>query len=71
MTTKRMRFGAAGIGLFLFASVALAGTQAPEQNKAEKSESATASTQDHAAAYYHYMLAQRYKDLAGIYNRSA
>jgi tetratricopeptide (TPR) repeat protein len=70
MTTKRMRFGAAGIGLFLFASVALAGTQAPEQNKAEKSESAAASTQDHAAAYYHYMLAQRYKDLAGIYNRS-
>jgi len=25
---------------------------------------------DHATAYYHYMLAQRYKDLAGIYNRS-
>jgi tetratricopeptide (TPR) repeat protein len=70
MTTKRMRFGAAGIGLFLFASVTLAGAQAPAQSKADSSASPTASTQDHAAAYYHYMLAQRYKDLAGIYNRS-
>jgi tetratricopeptide (TPR) repeat protein len=70
MITKRIRFGAAGISLFLFASVAVAGAQAPAQSKADNSASQPVATQDHAAAYYHYMLAQRYKDLAGIYNRS-
>jgi tetratricopeptide (TPR) repeat protein len=65
-----MRFGVAGIGLFLFASMAVAGAQVPAESKADNPGSPTASTQDHAAAYYHYMLAQRYKDLAGIYNRS-
>ncbi len=29
-----------------------------------------AAPPDHAAAYYHYMLARRYAELAGIYNRS-
>ncbi len=70
---KCMRFGAAGISLFLFSAVAVAGMQAPAQSKADKNESAAkpaAATPDHAAAYYHYMLAQRYKDLAGMYNSS-
>src|SRR5437762_4569438 len=40
---------------------------APGQN----SPSATsAASPDHARAYYHYMLARRYKELAGIQNRS-
>ncbi len=68
-----MRFGAAGISLFLFSAVAVAGMQAPAQSKAAKNETAAkpaAATPDHAAAYYHFMLAQRYKDLAGMYNSS-
>lgn len=30
----------------------------------------TSTTPDHAASYYHYMLARRYAELAGIYNRN-
>ena len=58
----------AGLSLLLFVSVSLAGAQA--QTKPENPATQTTTSQDHAAAYYHYMLAQRYKDLAGIYNRS-
>jgi tetratricopeptide (TPR) repeat protein len=68
MTIRATRYGVAGLGLLLFTSVALAGAQA--QSKAENPATQATPTQDHAAAYYHYMLAQRYKDLAGIYNRS-
>jgi tetratricopeptide (TPR) repeat protein len=69
MTTKLMRFGAAGIGFILFA-VAGAGAQAPAQKTVGSSTNPATASPDHAGAYYHYMLAQRYKDLAGIYNRS-
>ena len=31
---------------------------------------AGAAVTDHAQAYYHFMLARRYKELAGVYNRS-
>ena len=31
---------------------------------------ATSSVPDHAKSYYHFMLARRYKELAGVYNRS-
>ncbi|HET9176784.1 MAG TPA: tetratricopeptide repeat protein [Terriglobia bacterium] len=68
MTTRRMRYGVAGISLLLLVSVPLAGAQV--QSKGQDSTAPATATQDHAAAYYHYMLAQRYKDLAGIYNRS-
>jgi tetratricopeptide (TPR) repeat protein len=48
--------------------------QAPAQATADVKTASQAKqaseTPDHAAAYYHYMLAQRYKDLAGIYNSS-
>ncbi len=67
-----MRFWAAGISLFLFTAVAVAGPQSSAQSKTDNSEKQAepaTKTPDHAAAYYHYMLAQRYKDLAGIYNR--
>ncbi|MEJ2006680.1 MAG: tetratricopeptide repeat protein [Acidobacteriota bacterium] len=43
-------------------------TQSKTDNPAEQVKPAN-TTPDHAGAYYHYMLAQRYKDLAGIYNR--
>lgn len=60
-----------GISLFLFVTaapgvpqnpVAAGEKQAPEQSSATKP--------DHAQAYFHFMLARRYKELAGIYNRS-
>jgi len=69
MTRKKMRLGAVGIGLTLFA-VSVAAAQSPAQKKAGSDANEAAATPDHAGAYYHYMLAQRYKDLAGIYNRS-
>ena len=42
--------------------------QAPAQNT--PSDRSTVGTPDHSRAYYHYMLARRYKELAGIQNRS-
>ena len=65
-----MRFWAAGISIFLFAAVSAAGAQDPANSQAGSAAAQSAAKPDHAAAYYHYMLAQRYKDLAGIYNRS-
>ncbi|MGH9771251.1 MAG: tetratricopeptide repeat protein, partial [Candidatus Acidiferrales bacterium] len=34
-------------------------------------QSAPTATPDHAGSYYHFMLARRYEELAGIYNRPA
>src|SRR5437763_5174682 len=48
-------------------SVSPDSTKAPEQTPA--GEQAQAPVPDHARAYYHYMLARRYKELAGIQNR--
>jgi tetratricopeptide (TPR) repeat protein len=67
-----LNFGA-GVGLFLFAATCLPGAQNAAPNKpAEDTQktTTTASAPDHAQAYYHYMLARRYRELAGIYNRS-
>jgi tetratricopeptide (TPR) repeat protein len=68
MMGKHMKIWVAGVSLFLAGVTALAGAQAPAQVQSEKSASQAAATPDHAAAYYHYMLAQRYKELAGMYN---
>ena len=70
MTTVGKKFGA-GIGLFLFGAAGLQGAQnaAPKAPEASQ-EQASPATPDHARAYYHYMLARRYRELAGIYNRS-
>lgn len=38
--------------------------------KATPDGSAATKTTDHAGSYYHFMLARRYEELAGIYNRS-
>lgn len=44
--------------------------QTPEMKPAEvKPGNSAASSPDHAGSYYHYMLARRYEELAGIYNR--
>lgn len=59
----------AGVSLFLFAAVSLWGAQNAAPKPPEANPEAS-STPDHAQAYYHYMLARRYKELAGIYNRS-
>jgi tetratricopeptide (TPR) repeat protein len=71
MISWNLRIGAVGISLFLFGAMFVRGAQqapaqGPQENQATKQ---VAATPDHAAAYYHYMLAQRYKELAGIYNR--
>jgi tetratricopeptide (TPR) repeat protein len=50
------------------------GQQAPappgSSSTSASGRQAASATPDHAAAYYHYMLARRYAELAGIYNRS-
>ncbi len=62
-------FGA-GISLFLFGATGLLGAQTPPAASGQTPERASASAPDHARAYFHYMLARRYKELAGVYNRT-
>lgn len=60
----------AWIGLLLFSATALAGTQNPAPPApAKTAETQSAQTPDHARAYYHFMLARRFRELAGIWNR--
>jgi tetratricopeptide (TPR) repeat protein len=72
MTNKGKKLGA-GVSLILFllgaASFLTAQSAAPKPPEASQ-EQASTSTPDHAQAYYHYMLARRFRELAGIYNRS-
>ncbi len=42
----------------------------PATSPSDSAAKASAATPDHAASYYHYMLARRYAELAGIYNRN-
>ncbi|MHB8655188.1 MAG: tetratricopeptide repeat protein [Terriglobia bacterium] len=44
-------------------------TSAPKASSQPQNQPSTAEP-DHSQAYYHYMLARRFKELAGIYNRS-
>ncbi len=61
----------AGISLFLFMAAGnLVGQNPPTAALAQAPEQAAHAGPDYARAYYHYMLARRYKELAGIYNRS-
>jgi tetratricopeptide (TPR) repeat protein len=53
--------------LFLFSAATLCGSQALAPAAGEPAKSATVP--DHAGSYYHFMLARRYEELAGIYNR--
>ena len=43
---------------------------AQSSEKGSAVASAASKTPDHARAYYHYMLARRFKELAGVQNRS-
>ena len=69
------------VPLFLFATAMSWGAQtagsAPAQAQSPGStpsqipdQAAATSGPDHSGAYYHFMLARRYQELAGIYNRS-
>jgi tetratricopeptide (TPR) repeat protein len=61
----------AAFSFFLFVALALPATQAtPPAGQDKASPPASTASPDHARAYYHFMLARRYKELAGIYNRS-
>ena len=54
----------------LFTATALAGAQNPAPPVSAKApETQSAQTPDHARAYYHFMLARRFRELAGIWNR--
>jgi len=64
------------LGLFAMLGGSLWAAQQPAPaGSAQASDSKSASpassvAPDHAQAYYHFMLARRYKELAGVYNRS-
>jgi tetratricopeptide (TPR) repeat protein len=58
------------MALFLFLTATFWGAQNPAPAPpAKNSEQASASPSDPAKAYYHFMLARRYRELAGISNR--
>jgi len=60
----------AGVGLLILGAAGFTlGQDVPPAAPPEKPAEATSATPDHAAAYYHYMLARRYRELAGINNR--
>ncbi len=64
----------AGISLFLFAASILCGFQNPSPASSaplsKPDQAGSASKPDHSGAYYHFMLARRYQELAGIRNSS-
>jgi tetratricopeptide (TPR) repeat protein len=61
----------AGIILFLVGVTgAWSAQDTPPKTSPQTSSQNTSAEPDHGRAYYHYMLARRFKELAGIYNRS-
>jgi tetratricopeptide (TPR) repeat protein len=69
MPTLLKKFGA-GVVFFLLGAACVASAQSNAANDSSPSANHAASVEpDHGRAYYHYMLARRYKELAGIYNR--
>ena len=75
-----MKIGA-GVSLFWFGASLVFAQNSSSNNPASNPASATSaagqtqaasssSVPDHALAYYHYMLARRYRELAGLQNRS-
>jgi len=65
-----VRFGV-GLGVILVGATALFAAQGGGPTGGGKpSPGAGPAVVDHAQAYYHFMLARRYKELAGVYNRS-
>lgn len=59
-----------GMALFLLIAAAVWGGQEPSTTPSPKTtEQASDSTSDLSKAYYHFILARRYRELAGISNR--
>ena len=70
MRTLGKIFGA-GIILSLMGTAGLWSAQASAPKTSSQPQNPpSAAEPDHSQAYYHYMLARRFKELAGIYNRS-
>jgi tetratricopeptide (TPR) repeat protein len=70
MSKLNKRLGV-GVGIFLAGATALFAAQNSGPSGAAKpSGEAGPAVVDHAQAYYHFMLARRYKELAGVYNRT-
>jgi tetratricopeptide (TPR) repeat protein len=60
-----------GVGFILVGAVALFAAQDSGPSVAGKTPAESGpAVADHAQAYYHFMLARRYKELAGVYNRT-
>ena len=60
-----------GVGIFLAGSMALFAAQdSGPSGVGKQSGGAAPAVVDHAQAYYHFMLARRYKELAGVTNRT-
>lgn len=59
-----------GVTLTLFLVSAAWMTASEPAQPSETHPSTATPAADHAGSYYHYMLARRYEELAGIYNRS-
>jgi tetratricopeptide (TPR) repeat protein len=69
---KRARLIGAGLSLFVCGVVMnglWAQTPAPAAPANSAPTSAAGTVPDHARAYYHFMLARRYRELAGAFNR--
>lgn len=62
---------AAAIGFFaiLGASLCVAKDSKATSTEQAPDSAGTPAVPDHARSYYHFMLARRYKELAGVYNR--
>lgn len=54
---------------FLVSAAWMAASEPAQPAQPSEAKSSTPAA-DHAGSYYHYMLARRYEELAGIYNRS-
>ena len=60
-----------GVGFILVGAVALFAAQDSGPSAAGKTPAESGpAVADHAQAYYHFVLARRYKELAGVYNRT-
>ena len=71
MNMKKMTglFGAV-LSLFLFAEIGVWAGQEPAPAEQAKPADKAQAAPDTATAYYHYMLARRFQELARIHNRS-
>ena len=65
---KKLGFG---VGIIFVGAATLFAFQESRPSAAAKPSANTAApVADHAEAYFHFMLARRYKELAGVYNRA-